>query len=133
MRRFEKVEKIEYDFVRETFYLDWPVTVIAERLDRPIATIDAIIKVLALKRPNHDVKTPKHDWPSIWYAHQGNQSYNETGRALGIQGQIVAYAIKAMILMGTEQRLVRWNKYALKHGRDAYTFEDANGSILFSY
>lgn len=129
MNQYEKVDQTDYDFVRETYCADWPVTVIASKLERPKSTIEHIVKFLGLKRPSHNVRTPSHDWPSIWFAHQANQRYAETARALSLPRQVVAYAIRQMIFMGTEQRLIRWNKYALKHGRQAYTFQDANGSI----
>lgn len=129
MRPYERVEQIDYDFVRDTFMADWPISVIAEKLERPKSTVEAIVAYLGLKRSSFDVKTPKHDWPSIWFAYQASASYAETARCMDMSRQVVAYAIQAMILMGTEQRLIRWNKYAVKHGRDLYTFKDANGSI----
>lgn len=129
MNQYESVAEYEREFIAETFAQHWPVSAIAHKLERPTVTIESIIRGMGLKRDSHGVKTPQKDWPSIWFAYQANASYAETARAMDMSRQVVAYAIQAMILMGTEQRLIRWNKYAVKHGRDLYTFKDANGSI----
>ena len=124
MSQYSPIEQYEYDFVSETYCADWPVSVIAEKLERPESTIDNIVKFLGLKRPNHNVRTPSHDWPSIWYAYCPCGSC--VADALGISRQVVAYAVQKMILMGAEERLIRWNKYAIKHGREEYTGDDLN-------
>lgn len=127
MNQHGALESYELDFIRETFTdPNWSTAAIANKIERCALTVTKYGKLMGLSRPNSEIT---HDWPSIWYAHQANQSYAETARALGISRQVVCYAMRQMILMGTEKRLIRWNKYALKHGREPYTWADANGSI----
>lgn len=125
MGNFERFEQYEYDFIKEAFFNDWPVSVIAEKLERHTSTIFYAIAWLNLNRPNYDIKTPKLDWPSIWFAYRSTNSVKAAAGSLGLKRQGVSYAVRQMIFMTAEERLVKWNKYALKHGREPYTLADA--------
>lgn len=129
MNQHEPLEQYEYDFVRETYGQDWPITVIAEKLERPPVTISAMVSYMGLKRPASGVQTTTHDWAAIWYAVSRCGNYTQAAKAIGTTKQVVSYAMRKMISMGTDERLLKWNKFALKHGREPYTFKDANGSI----
>lgn len=130
MSQHGTLEPYELDFIRDTFAdPSWSTAAIANKLERCALTVMKYGKLMGLSRPNAKGREISHDWPSIWYAHQANQSYSETARALGISGQVVCYAMRQMILMGTEERLKVWNKWAEKTGRERYTWEDANGMI----
>lgn len=125
-----RLEDYEREFIRETYTdPDWSCASIAEKIGRSKSTVMLYAKRMSLTGESNHRRGAFHDWPSIWYAHQANQSYRETGRRLGISGMAVCYAINRMILMGTQERLKLWNRYAEKVGREPYTWQDANGII----
>lgn len=120
-----EVEDYEIDFVAETFAQHWPISAIARKLERPVVTIDSIVRKLGLERDSRGVKTPQKDWPSIWYAYRETGDLGETARALKVSKPAVRYAVLTMMKLSDEQRLVRWNKYAVTNGREMYTLFDA--------
>lgn len=120
-----RLDSTDIAFIREV-YPEWTIERIAETLEHHPGTISKAITLLGIRPASYHMKTPRHDWPSIWYAYCVCGSYVSAADTLCISRQAVAYAVQKMILMGNEHRLISWNRYAAQHGRASYTAEELN-------
>nr|WP_289100132.1 hypothetical protein [uncultured Halomonas sp.] len=128
MNQHAPIDETDLAFIREV-YPEWTIDRIAETLEHHQATISKAVTLLGIKPADYRMQTPKHDWPSIWYAYCACGSYVAASEALGISRQVVAYAVQKMIIAGNARRLISWNRYAAKNDRDSYTAEELNVTI----
>lgn len=115
------LESYELDFIRET-YPDpsWTLVQIAEKLDRPDNTVLYAARRMGLSRPEK-FHVPQIDWEAIWYSYLSCKSFKKVQDETGVDQRSVLKAVKRMKEMTEAERIIRWNRYRVKHGMPLFT------------
>lgn len=119
-----QLDATDIAFISETFPA-YTKTEVCEKLEISGNEYEAALRGLGLTDKNHrDVRCPRLDWPSVWYAYTRLGCVAETASATGYEVEAVRYAIDSMLNMPTTRRAAYWNRWAHKNGREEYSDDD---------
>ena len=119
-----QLDSTDIAFISET-YPAYTKAEVCNKLGISGREYSAVLRGLGLTDANHrDVRCPRLDWPSIWYAYTRTGCAAETAKATGYAVEAVRYAIDSMLNMPVTRRAAYWNRYAHKNGREEYADED---------
>lgn len=115
------LEETDLAFIRET-YPDpsWTLIQIAEKLDKSDSTVLRAARRMGLSRPDK-FQCPNVDWETIWYSYLSCRSYKKVEEQTGISQKAAIKAVRRMKEMTEAERIMRWNRYRVKHDMPLFT------------